>query len=67
MLARLHYSCDYCGKVFKDESKLETHKSHARPANVGTTLNILLFNTLLVESKLGCIQRISFLGSLDVP
>ena len=29
MLARLHYSCDYCGKVFKDESKLETHKSHA--------------------------------------
>ncbi len=29
MLERLHYSCDYCGKVFKDESKLETHKSHA--------------------------------------
>ena len=28
MLARLHYSCDYCGKVFKDESKLETHKLH---------------------------------------
>ena len=25
MLARHHYSCDYCGTVFKYESKLDTH------------------------------------------
>ena len=55
MLARLPYFCDYCGKVFKDESKLEKHNSHARPANAGTALNLLLFYSFSKCNELGFI------------